>query len=73
MLLFDPSEGALPTSFCSYTTSFKIGDLMLLQKRFKNQYDFQYVGYQLNPKQLVAQKIQLSEDNLHSLNDFKSS
>lgn len=43
----------------------------MLKKRFKNQYDFQYVGYQLNPKQLVAQKIQLRKDNLLSLNDFQ--
>jgi hypothetical protein len=37
----------------------------------KIQRPSQYLGHQLYPKQIVAQKIQIRKDNLLTLNDFQ--
>ena len=44
---------------------------MLLQKRFKGEFLFQYLEHKLYPKQISAQKIQVRKNNLLTLNDFQ--
>ena len=40
-------------------------------EKIQKQYPIQYLGHQLYPKQIVAQKIQIRKDNLLTLNDFQ--
>ena len=56
---------------CTYTKSFKILEYLLLQKRFKGEFLFQYLEHKLYPKQISAQKIQVRKNNLLTLNDFQ--
>ena len=44
---------------------------MLLQKRFKGEFLFQYLEHKLYPKQISTQKIQVRKNNLLTLNDFQ--
>jgi hypothetical protein len=44
---------------------------LLLQKRFKGKFFFQYLEHKLYPKQIAAQEIQVRKDNSLTLNDFQ--
>ena len=52
------------TGFCSYTMGFKIFGVVVVPEKIQVQYLLQYLGYQLYPRQTVAQKIQIRKDNL---------
>ena len=42
----------------------KFWGVVVAPEKTQRQYHFQYLGYQLYPKRIVAQKIQIRKDNL---------
>ena len=63
ILLADPSEGILLQAFALIQQAVKFWSSCCSEK-IQRQYLFQYLGYQLYPKQTVAQKIQVRKVNL---------
>jgi hypothetical protein len=56
IILADPSEGLLLQALALIQQVLKPWRLVASEK-IQRQYPFQYLGYHLHPKQIVAQKI----------------
>ena len=69
-LLADPSERDLQ-AFSLIQQALKSWGLVVAPEKTQRQHTFQYLGHQLYPKQIVAQKIQIRNDSLLPLNYFK--
>lgn len=59
ILLADPSKGVLLQAFALIQRALKICGVVLAPEKIQRQYPFQYLGHQLYPKQIMAQKIQI--------------
>ena len=49
----------------------KFWGVVVAPEKIQRQYLFQCLGYQLYPKRIIAQKIQIRKDNLLTLSDFQ--
>lgn len=50
--------------FALIQRALKSWGLVVAPEKIQRQYPFQYLGYQLHPKQIVSQKIQKRKDNI---------
>jgi hypothetical protein len=72
ILLAGPSEGVLLQAFALLKQqALNFWGVVVAPEKIQRQYPFQYLGHQLYPKQIVAQKIQIIRDSLIALNDFQ--
>jgi hypothetical protein len=59
ILLADLDEAVLSQAFALIKQALKFGGVVAVPEKFQRQYLLQYFGYQLYPKQTVAQKIKI--------------